>query len=288
MTHRRIAAATVALLLLAVAAGRAQTWSSGTATRQIRGEHELTVDVEFAAGTFRVHPGPAAELYRSSIRYDADRYRSNTAFDQGTSTLSIRLTGQKDHSDTAVDVRNGQWLDLALSPAVPTDLDLQFGAAEADLALGGLAIRSAKIQTGASKSVVSFDTPNRVACSRLEVGVGAAEFRMDGLGNAGCAHIEVAGGVGGVELDFSGAWAASGVTTGKITIGLGTLDLRFPEGLGVSIYVDRFLASFEDSGFEKRGSRYVSAGYDAAATRLDLDLKAVFGDVNVEWIPAGR
>jgi hypothetical protein len=288
MTHMRTALATAALLLSAVGVGHAQTWRSGTATRQVRGEQQLAVDVEFAAGTLRVHPGPPSELYRSRVRYDADLYESATDFDQRASTLAIRLTPEKDHDNSSAGDHTDQWLDLALSPAVPADLDLQFGAAAAELDLGGLAVRSAKLQTGASKSVVTFEVPNRIACSSFEVEVGAAEFRVVGLGNARCARIDVTGGVGEVELDFTGSWPEAAVTNGKVTIGLGTLLLRLPEGLGVSINVDRFLASFEDSGFEKRGSRYVSAGYDGAAARLDLDLKAVFGDVNVEWVPAGR
>jgi predicted membrane protein len=122
----------------------------------------------------------------------------------------------------------------------------------------------------------------------FEVEVGAAELSVTGLGNARCARISVTGGVGQVELDFTGSWLPASATDVEVTIGLGTLTLRFPEGLGVAIDVDRFLASFEDRGFARRGSRYVSAGFDEAGARIEMHLKAVFGDVNVEWVPASR
>jgi len=70
----------------------------------------------------------------------------------------------------------------------------------------------------------------------------------------------------------------------KINLGLGGLSLRFPEDLGVSITLNRFLASFDRTGFEKRGSTYVSAGFDDARTRLTIDLRAIVGDVGVEWV----
>lgn len=286
---RRGSLAVVGLgLCIAAGGAEAQTWRSGTASRQVHGEQRLQVQVELAAGTFRLGAGSPETLYRSNVRYDADLFGSKTTFDATRSRLDIDLKPNGEDGDFDLGDRPEQHLDLRLSPAVPTVLDLRFGAATADLDLGGLAVESATLQTGASQSVIAFSVPNRITCHRFELEVGAAEIDVTGLGNSRCEHLAVTGGVGEVRLDFTGSWQEPSVTDVEVTIGLGTLTLRFPEGLGVAIDVDRFLASFEDRGFVRRGSRYVSAGFDGAGAKLEIHLKAVFGDVNVEWIPATR
>jgi uncharacterized protein YaiE (UPF0345 family) len=288
MTRRSVALAAAAGLLFGTGAAEAQTWRSGTATRQVHGEQRLQVEVELAAGTFLLRPGSPGTLFQSSVRYDADLFASSTTFDAAGSRLDIALkpNGEDGHFD--VGDQPEQRLDLTLSPAVRTVLDLRFGAATAELELGGLSLDRATVQTGASRSVIAFSVPNRVVCHRFELEVGAAEIDVTGLGNARCEHITVTGGVGEVRLDFTGSWPESAATDAEVTIGLGTLTMRFPEGLGVAIDVERFLASFEDAGFARQGSRYVSAGFEEAGARLEIHLKAIFGDVNVEWIPAVR
>lgn len=282
----RIAVGTVALSAAAAAAD-AQTWKSGTASRQLRGEQHVEVRVEFAAGIFTLHPGPAEQLYRSRVRYDADHFESQQSFDAERNRLSFALTPRSgDNID--FDEERTQELDVSLSPAVPLALDLAFGAAKADIELGGLSIESAHIKTGASGSVVRFSEPNRIACRRLELGVGAAEFLIEQLGNARCEIVEAAGGVGTVTLDFTGDWPTDFTTQAEVTVGLGELVLRLPENLGVTIEMNKFLASFEPQGFIRQGSRYQSGNFDDATAHLELEVNAVMGGVSVEWVPTGR
>ena len=65
---------------------------------------------------------------------------------------------------------------------------------------------------------------------------------------------------------------------------MGALTLRFPDDLGVAVSLDRFLATFDRSGFTKRGDVYYSRNYDTAAAKLHLEINAAFGDINVEWV----
>jgi hypothetical protein len=61
--------------------------------------------------------------------------------------------------------------------------------------------------------------------------------------------------------------------------------MRFPSHLGVAVTLERFLATFDRSGFIKRGDVYYSSNYDEAAAKLKLDIHAVLGDINVVWVP---
>jgi hypothetical protein len=53
----------------------------------------------------------------------------------------------------------------------------------------------------------------------------------------------------------------------------------------VAISIKRFLASFDRSGFVRRGDKYYSSNFDSAAAQLDLDIDAVLGDIDVVWVP---
>ena len=63
---------------------------------------------------------------------------------------------------------------VLLPRTVPLDLDLEFGGTQAMLELGGLALQSARLESGATEATLAFSTPNRTHMRELEVGIGAA------------------------------------------------------------------------------------------------------------------
>jgi hypothetical protein len=268
---------------IALANLHGQSFRTVTASRLVSEETALNVRVEFAAGTLNIEPGDRRMLYQGEIYYDEDKFDANTDFDPDRQTLSF-----------GIDTRNGgmhlgrletpQRLDLALSPDVPTRLKLELGAVEARIELGGMTISSVDLQTGAAKTHLSFSEPNRGHCRSIELVVAAAEFHAYGLANSRCETIRFEGGVGDITLDFTGDWVNGETTEAEIELGIGQLTLRLPKSLGVAIEVDRFLASFDRAGFTKRGSRYVSQGYETASQRLTISVKAVLGNIEIDWV----
>ncbi len=88
-----------------------------------------------------------------------------------------------------------------------------------------------------------------------------------------------------MTLDFTGDWTNGySIHEADIKLGLGQLTLRLPKDVGIAIEVDRFLASFDRVGLTKAGSSYLSIGYDSANTKLHITLKAVLGDIDIEWV----
>jgi hypothetical protein len=177
-----------------------------------------------------------------------------------------------------------QYLRVELAPAVPAELELEFGIARAQLDLGGLSLRRAAVKTGASESVIAFGAPNRIACDELSIAVGAAEILVEGLGNARCREITVTGGAGAVTLDFTGAWQRDATARAVLTVGLGKLTLRLPEGLEVAVDLDRLFVGFEADGFSREGGLYVSAGAEEGEPDLFLHIRAALGEIAVEWV----
>ncbi len=278
-------AAGVSLVLCAVAASdaAAQSFRTVTASRLMSGEESLDVDLQFGVGKLTVRAGNGGALYRTSIRYMEDKFRPLTDYNIRSRRLRVGIETVRGRLNLGT-FKNPQLLDLFLSPTVPIDLRADVGAAEARLELGGLSIESVDIKAGAAEATVSFDRRNPIECSELSVKTGAAEFRVEGIGNSRCRRVLFAGGAGDITLDFTGEWDATTQMDADIKLTFGALRLRLPRAIGVSVGVERLLASFDAAGFTKRGSQYVSEGYDRAAAKLHVSLKAVVGDIDVVWV----
>lgn len=259
------------------AAADAQDWRDVTSFRQRADEPHLDVHLRYGAGVLDVRPGVGGELYRVGIRYDSDVFDPITEYRNGRLEVGVEGVGR------GVRLKNNEAgdLSLALSPDVSLDLDLDFGAVEAHLELGGLQIRAIDVETGASDTELRFSRPNPLHCDRFDVSMGAAAFEAVGLANANCSQVTVEGGVGDVTLDFSGEWRRN--IDAKVTMALGSATLIVPENVGVSIDKQTFLVDFDRNGFEKRGSMYYSRNWETTRHRLAVDLEGAFGTIEIRW-----
>lgn len=269
--------ALVALALLP-AGGAAQDWRDVTSFRQRSDESRLDVHVRYGAGELVVRPGTAGELYRVGMRYDARAFEPVTDYRNGRLDVGVETAGR------GVNLRSTESgrMRLSLSPDVPLDLDLDFGAVEAILELGGLRISRIDVETGASETELTFAEPNPLDCESLSITMGAASIEAEGLANANCGVIEVEGGVGEISLDFSGHWRRD--LSAEITMALGSATLRVPSDVGVRVSKDTFLTDFNGSRFHKRDGVHYSENWDSARRRLTVDLTGAFGTIDVRWI----
>ncbi len=276
----------VAVLLLGgavVQQGVAQSFRTVSASRLLGDEQSLEVDVQFGVGKLTVQPGTGRALYRTSVHYMEEKFRAITSYNHQSRRLRVGVEKRGGFPNIGT-FKTPQLLDLSLTPAVPIELRADVGAAEARIELGGLSVRSVEIKAGAADATVSFDRPNLIECSEFDIKTGAAEFHADGLGNARCAKISFSGGAGDITLDFTGEWMAGSKMEGDVKLTFGALQLRLPRQVGVTVSVDRLLASFDEAGFTRRGTQYVSQGYERATATLALSIKAVVGDIDVVWI----
>ena len=283
----------VPLLGLAFFAATAQAQSDRSyrtlsASRQAVNEADVSVDVRFSLGHFNFGRDQTGALYRTTLVYDEDLFDPIQRYDRDNRTLTIDIGGE-DGDSRSISLRQmrdlRQRLDMTVSPSVPTRVKMVFGVVAAQVDLGGISLIEADITTGASESTLRFSRPTVAPCERLRVAMGAAEFSAERLGNSNCADMEFEGAAGAFTLDFTGEWQRQGEAEARVKVGVGALELRFPSRLGVALSLNRFLASFDRSGFEKRGDTYYSSNYDTAQTKLKLDVKAVLGHIEVVWVP---
>ncbi len=271
----------IALVLLASTLPAAAVAQMRTATmsRQLEDRNEVRVSVEYGAGRFSVRSMDTGLLYRMNLEYDEDHFEpvaeySDHSLNVGIESIrgGIRRRGGQE----------GGRLDLELARGVPIDLDLEFGAVRADVDLGGLALTGLQLSTGASESIIDVSEPTTATMEIARFEVGAAEFTARRLGNLNAQRIEIDAGVGSLTLWLDGTWRQDARVS--IDLGLGALELRVPEGLGLQIRKDSFLTSLDSEGLVKRGDTYQSLNWDEASRKVTVDLDAAFGSVKVVWV----
>lgn len=256
----------------------AQSWRSVTMSRQVAGEDEVDVRVRFGAGRLSIEPGDMGTLYKMYLRYDEESFEPVAEYEDGR--LDLGVEGTK-HS-LRWRKEDTQEMELFLARDVPMNLDLEFGAVRANIDLGGLQMTELELQTGASESRVDISVPNPIRMSHASLEVGAADFHVHNLGNLNAETITVDAGVGNMVLDFRGDWA--GDADVSVEMGLGALELRFPEGLGVKLVKDTFLTSLDSEGLVKRGDAFYSLDWEEATHRVTVTVDAAFGSIDVVWV----
>lgn len=274
---RTVAAALVTLAVAANAA-HAQTWRTLEVSRQLRDSADHRVVVKYAAGRVDIRPTSEPVLYSMELRYDEDNGRPMHDYDAASHELRVGLSDQSVRLMHRHDNGEGE-MRLSLSRAVPMRLDLELGATEGRLDLGGLSVRDLRLQVGASETRVDFTAPNPVAMRDLAVELGAASITMRHLANARTADMRVHGGVGGAELDFGGEWTQD--VSLDLDVSLGKVTLVVPDEVGIRLDVNRFLSSVSGDDLQKRGNTWYSDNWERARYRLRVTAKSAFGGIEV-------
>lgn len=287
MNSRNVAGPLVVVALLALAAtpGQSQEWEMVSKSRQTRDQDFLDVRVTYAVGRFELSRGPDRLLYRLNSKFDREAFdlRTNYLESGGRGSLRIEIDGDGGDIEFGLlkdyDYEEGH-LRLDLTGDVPLELSVEMGAAEADLDLGGLRLRRLTYETGASESRIRFSELNRETAEACVFKAGAAALHVEGLGNSNCRHIDVSGGLGDLNLDFTGDWQQD--ATASVSVGLGGIEIRVPSEVGVRVEKSTFLMSFDAPGFEKhRGGTWLSRNWDTADHRLNLKVSGALGGVTI-------
>ena len=262
--------------LLAASAQDDPQWRSLDVSRQLRDSAPQRIQVQYGAGRVDVRGTDAPLLYGMHLRYDELRAVPLHRYDaeQRSTVLGLESRSANWRVSSGARSESGE-LRLVLPRAVPLDLDLEFGGAAASLELGGLALHSVRLECGATDATLNFTTPNRAHMRELVVDVGAASFTALHLGNANADEVRVRGGMGAVDLDFSGSWQRDlSVVT---RLGIGKTTLRVPADVGVRIEIQRVAAGFDHEGMVKRDDAWYSRNWETAPRKLRIRAETVFG-----------
>lgn len=281
----RAATLLVTFLVLASAPLSAQSWRTESKSRHNRGQDVLDVSIKYAVGRFDLSKVSDNLLYQINTKYDEDifRLRSDYFESDGRGSLRIEIEGLEDEIDLG-DLDDYEYeggnLRVGLPGNVPVSVSVKLGAAEAKLDLGGLELEKLTYETGASDTHIWFSEPNRGVAEYCSFKAAAAALRVDDLGDSRCQRISVSGGIGELKLDFSGDWSHD--ATADINVGLGGIEIRVPDELGVRIEKSTFLMSFDAPGFEEQdGGVWVSRNWGDARHHLSISVSGALGGIKI-------
>jgi len=246
----------------------------------MRQQHDsvpLNVHVGYGGGELMVRPAPVGVLFAAHCVYGDESDVPKISFDPGAHRLNIG--GEGGNGNVSIHMRTASFsgsansgdMRLELSPYVPLDLKLEFGAAEATLQLGGLAIRQLEVATGASSTMLRFDSPNEMAMQNLSLHLGAASFRATGLANARAREIEVNAGAGSADLDFGGRWTDD--IRLDLSAAVGAIHVHVPADVAVISDVKAVLGDVDSD---------VAHNPANAAHHLAIYGKATMGSIEVD------
>ena len=267
-------------MMLAAQSASAQTWQSATVSRQHHGEDSLRVDLTYTAGKLTVKP--AAEqrnLYEYSLRYNAQQFTPSHSFNAESRTLTIAMNG---HGSRIGRMNEGNNLTLQLTPGIAMGLDLNVGAAESAIELGGLSIDRLQLRAGAGDFNLGFNAPNPIRMRELRIDVGAAGMHALHLGNSNAERIIVRAAAGGVDLDFTGQWA--GDMKVSLDMAVGGADITIPRDAGVRLHTSTFLSEVGHEGMIERDGDFYSPNWDQATRKLVINSTSRLAGIEIKWI----
>jgi len=271
----------LAAAVLPAAAG-AQQWRTIESARQLTSTDPATVNVSFAGGKFELRPLPGRLLYQMQLHYDEQVADAVHEFDADSRQLTLGMSHANMgwRSLRAMKNDEGGRMTLGLNPAVPMDLDLELGGAQAEVELGGMRLQNLKLKIGLAGGRISFSSPNQVNMEELSLDVGLGGVEFENLGNANAAEINISGGMDGIKLDF-GDRVMRDVKV-NADVAFGGLKIVVPNSAGVTIQAETKLGSFKPQGFTKVNGAWFTPNWNQASTHVTIVANTALGGLEVE------
>jgi len=239
---------------------------------------EETVDVAlaFGAGQITVSPGSDA-LLSGTARYNVAELAPDLVETANRVSLSTgELNLDSFPTNIEGDVIN-EW-DLALGSS-PVNLDVDIGAAQADLDLGGLSLQNLTMDVGAADLTLDFSSPNRVEMDRLDLECGASSADLRSLANANARTISINAAGGDFSLDFSGNLSLVRDLYVEVSMAAGHLRIVVPADAAVELHLEGAMMDVDTYGeWQRDGSVYSHKGDGGV---IELNVNAGAGQVEL-------
>ena len=279
-------ALTVSLALVVLLAGLVMAGRREHETHRIdaEGAKKIEVELDFSAGELRIHPEDMSEAAVLDVLYDPRRVEYDIEYDvsKATGHLSIETDHRKRKS---IDTDDNK-LEMILSTRFPTSLEMDIGACDAEIDLGGIPLEYLDLDIGATSGDIDFSEPNPMRLKEINIDAGASSLDMHSIGNANFELMSFSGGAGSFDLDFRGKY--NGESTIDIDIGVSSADIILPRGIPVRVETSgsNWLSSVDfhnDDLEEIDDDIYESPDFQDAQTRIILTIDVGLGAVDVYW-----
>jgi hypothetical protein len=205
--------------------------------------------LQIGFGEVNIRPGGHEAMVSGTVTYNVDRYPPQVRTEGSTAILQ---QGDEDDFDgtniTVPDFGDDEVIydfDLTLG-SMPMILEINAGATETDVDLGGLAIEELTMSQGAAEVYLTFSELNQAEMSSMVFNAGAGELRLEGLANANADTMRFSGGAGEYWLSFDGD--LQGEMDVTVDAGVGQLTIVVPAGSSAVIEYEGGVSNVDTSG----------------------------------------
>ena len=283
-------------VFLSLSAGNpyAQRMSVFSEEVDLTDQESLEINMKLNGGKVWFTKSPYDKLFMIEVEYNSEEMRPRYRYDKDDPSLSFRLLSKDeefeendgisiefDDGDLSIGLssfKKTSW-DLKFTDKVPLKINLFAGATKGNFDFTGMMISYLNIETGASKTFISFDEPNPIRMSEFKLSIGLAKFRGKHLLNANFKKMTIEGGLGKSTLDFTGE------TTEKcyvqMELSISSTIIILPRNIGVKIYADvSAFTSFDTNDLiEVEDDVYESPNWGETEGELVIDIEASIGFV---------
>lgn len=242
----------------------------------------LNVKIELGAGELEIRVGDIDDVAIAEVEYNERKVEVFSNYDERGRTGIVEFESETKRKFN-IDTDDNIW-DITLSEKYPVELEIDIGACEAEIDLGGLPLEYLDFDVGAADIEILFSRPNPVRAEKIEIDAGVVELEVKKLGNANFDRLSFEGGAGDFDIDFSGEY--KGISRAKISIGLGSAKIRIPSDLPVRIETsDSFLSSVdfrhEDESCLDGDDYYETKDFRHSDIGLDLEVSVGLGSIEI-------
>lgn len=233
----------------------------------------VRLQLDFGAGELTLAPGAKTELVTGTATYNIPDFKPEVTVDEGN--VLIKQGDYQVNGFPSFEGLKNEW-DFKLG-AQPMDLEINAGAYQGELDLGGLALTSLAVNDGAADVTVDFSALNTEKMSLLTYKTGASNVTLKNLANANFVSLVFESGAGNYTLDFGGELQRDGSVS--VRSGMSNLTLAIPEGLAATVKVNGGLSNVQfPSGWSQNGDLYTQEG-DGPALTIVIEMGA--GNVQI-------
>jgi len=260
-----------------------QDWAVETYEKEyeISDKKPLEVSIDIDAGEVNITKGNKSRIATVFMKYTKDNFRGDVHYDQENNYLRIIL----DHEGLFKNAGDDQVaeLELKLPDNVEIIFDSKVKAGEIVMNMGGLRLKEFLVNNWAGEIDVSFEEPNKGIMDFLGIKSRVGELTCSQIGNARFERADINGGIGELDIDFSGDLVNNCMA--KVDLDIGESYIRLPKDIGVKLRIAgwSFLSEKDiDSYLYKRGNSYYSEDYTDSKEKFYLRISSGLGELKIE------
>lgn len=281
---KKIAAYSLPLVILLFGLSSAGRMKHITEEIESEGIDRIVVEADLGAGEFRIRADDIAFAAVINIDYNPRRTDYEISYDVKRSTGYLTLESSH-RSRSHLDTEDNVW-EIVLSTRYETSLNIEIGACEAEIDLGGIPLEDLSIEVGAASGVIEFSKPNPIRMRQLSIEAGASSLELISFGNANFDEFNFSGGIGSFNLDLRGEY--KGESEIEIEIGLGAAQIILPRGVPIRVETENgnWLSSIDfhnDDLNEIDDGIYESDDFEDADTRIIIVIEVGLGAIDLYW-----